>query len=79
MNEKEEAIMQKDSTLLSSSMNEKLQELELLLQSRDRKINFLEEEHKKEVVRASEAENISKNCRYGLLPIGVNLEPNNLI
>ena len=36
--------------------HEKLQELELLLESRDRKIQFLEEEHKQEVIRASHAE-----------------------
>ena len=45
-------------------MNEKLHELELLLQSRDHKIQFLEEEHKKEVLRAAKAEDVTKTYRY---------------
>ena len=45
-------------------MNEKFHELELLLQSRDHKIQFLEEEHKKEVLRAAKAEDVTKTYRY---------------
>ena len=60
----EELTRQKESTVLSTSMNEKLQELELLLQSRDQKIHFLEEEHKKEVQRANRAEDSTKSHRY---------------
>ena len=45
-------------------MNEKLHELELLLQSRDHKIQFLEEEHKNEVLRAAKAEDVTKTYRY---------------
>ena len=56
-------MRQKESTVLSTSMNEKLQELELLLQSRDHKIRFLEEEHKKEVQRANKAEDLTKSYR----------------
>ena len=50
--------------------DEKLVELELLLESRDSKIHFLEEEHKKEVMRASEAEETMSSCRYALKFIG---------
>ena len=48
-------------------MNEKMQELELLLQSRDRKIQFLEDEHKKEVLRAAKAEDVNKTYRSDYL------------
>ena len=58
--------LEKGSTLSTdpTTVNEKLQELELLLHSRDRKVQFLEEEHKKEVIRASEAEETTSVCRY---------------
>ena len=48
-------------------MNEKMQELELLLQSRDCKIQFLEDEHKKEVLRAAKAEDVNKTYRSDIL------------
>ena len=54
-------------------MNEKLHELELLLQSRDHKIQFLEEEHKKEVLRAAKAEDVTKTYRYDKID-GKNLQ-----
>ena len=44
--------------------DEKMLELELLLESRDSKIHFLEEEHKKEVMRAAAAEETMSACRY---------------
>ena len=59
--EKESAASQ-----LHHPTNEKLQELELLLESRDRKINFLQEEHKQEVKRASHAEETTSICRLNL-------------
>ena len=54
-------------------MNEKLHELELLLQSRDHKIQFLEEEHKKGVLRAAKAEDVTKTYRYDKID-GKNLQ-----
>ena len=54
-------------------MNEKLHELELLLQSRDHKIQFLEEEHKNEVLRAAKAEDVTKTYRYDKID-GKNLQ-----
>ena len=45
------------------STDDKIQELELLLDAKNRKIQFLEDEHKNEVVRASEAEDEAASCR----------------
>ena len=55
-----------DAAQLQHPMNEKLQELELLLESRDRKIHFLQEEHKQEVKRASHAEETTNICRLNV-------------
>ena len=65
--ETEELLNRKDSTVQSTSMNEKMQELELLLKSKDCKIQFLEDEHKKEVLRAAKAEDVNKTYRSDIL------------
>ena len=59
----DELKLDQDRKVLVETSKEKLEELELLLKSRDNKIHFLEEEHKKEVKRSTVAEQEADSCR----------------